>query len=862
MPGIFPMKLIKTGNSNQVRVAQACDRCRSKKIRCDGIRPSCSQCASVGFQCKTSDKLSRRAFPRGYTESLEERVRILENEATELKSLLDAKDEQLDVISRLHSYSPYSPKSLTSTSPKRPSKPVSEASDPPAVEESTSEDDLFSMPESSSLVRDGKSGEFYTGASSGRAFIDIFKSRMRETSPCDIEFSGNTFFTRKEKIVKIFPNRSAAHAVKPPPRMISDLLVTAFFQEYHPLFPILHRPKFLSIYENLISCEQDSPEYPREYHEIAQLFLVFSIASSQSETRNTAEHESFTRQWQYALEAIMLEPSLESLQCLVLAQLYCMSIGDDSRLNQYKSLAVGTALRLGLNQDQKQFGISALQLEMRKRAFWCVYLLDAFSAAMLGLPTLIKDEEVNVEYPADIDDEYVCESGFLPTMPGDHTKISSALALFRGSRILAKVLSKIYSAQPNKKQSYKELQRLEEELDAWKANLAPHLRLEFVNGMPGTNIVHSRSPLLVFAYYYIRILIHRSTVGSDANSSAGSIHAVVESSNRMFQIVKLLEERKLGFSFCLNKNQTLLLCTFAILHGATDYAHDGVLAKDTQKLIVEILNTLQKNRYPLAKALNVIAASLFKLDRKQSTVKTSPSPSLPSPIREDVQQLRRAYSMSATKIQDKSKPRLIQTDVVSIPGNMSPPPSSITYHSNWSRASLPPQGVSPKSLHTSSKSLSSPCPITPVTPSLDKGNSNNDFYSWSVGSNSATSETPTRQSAAGESEWEKMLAIMDQNQGVNIYGGGPTFESPVESTNPLESPTESADRRDSNSARSIYEVLHPTAASVSSFSNFSDEDLAIPIFDTDNTSGYYPDLMGGAIPIPGASLNLDSAWML
>lgn len=73
----------------------------------------------------------------------------------------------------------------------------------------------------------------------------------------------------------------------------------------------------------------------------------------------------------------MLEPSLESLQCLVLAQLYCMSIGDDSRLNQYKSLAVGTALRLGLNQDQKKFGLKALQSEMRKRALWCVYMLDA-----------------------------------------------------------------------------------------------------------------------------------------------------------------------------------------------------------------------------------------------------------------------------------------------------------------------------------------------------------------------------------------------------------------------------------------------------------------------------------------------------
>ncbi|KAK6530146.1 hypothetical protein TWF694_003514 [Orbilia ellipsospora] len=856
MPGIIPMKLIKTGSSNQVRVAQACDRCRSKKIRCDGTRPSCSQCASVGFQCKTSDKLSRRAFPRGYTESLEERVRSLESEVTELKSLLDAKEEQLDVMSRLHSFSPYSPTSLSSASPKRPapSKTVSESSGPSAAEDSCVEDDAFSMPESSTLVHDGKSGEFYTGASSGRAFIDIFKSRMKQTSPCDIEFSGNTFFTRKERIVKIFPNRSAAHAVKPPPRMISDLLVTAFFQEYHPLFPILHRPKFLSIYENLINCEQDSPEYPREYHEIAQLFLVFSIASSQSETRNTAEHESFTRQWQYALEAIMLEPSIESLQCLVLAQLYCMSIGDDSRLNQYKSLAVGTALRLGLNQDQKKFGISALQLEMRKRAFWCVYLLDSFSASMLGLPTLINDEETSIEYPADIDDEYVSESGILPTMPGDHTKISSALALFRGSRILSKVLSTIYSMKSSTKQSYKQLQQLEQELDTWKTNLPEHLRLEFVNGMPATNIVSSRSPLLVFAYYYIRILIHRSTIGSDSNNSGGSVHAVVESSNRMFQIVKLLEERKLGFSFCLNKNQTLLLCTFSILHGATDYAHDGVLAKDTQKLVSEILNTLQKNRYPLAKALNVIASSLFKLDRRSNNLRNAPSPSLPSSIRDDVQQLRRAYSMSS-KPQEKPKPRQIQTDMSTV-GSISPA-SAITYHPNWSRASLPPQAVSPKSLQNT-KVLNT-CTMTPITPTLDKS-SNSDIYNWNMDATTASTQNTNRHSAVSGSEWERMLALMDQNQGINIYGGGSTFESPVDMNGPLESPTDSADRRDS--AKSIYEVLHPTAASVSSFSNFSDEDLGLPIFDSDNTSGYYPDLMGGAIPIPGAPLNLDSTWAL
>lgn len=123
------MKVIKVGNTAQSRVAQACDRCRSKKIRCDGVRPCCSQCANVGFECKTSDKLSRRAFPRGYTESLEERVRSLESEVRDLKSLLDEKDEKIDVLSRIHSFSPPS-QHKTNASLRHP--PSSEPAKPPA----------------------------------------------------------------------------------------------------------------------------------------------------------------------------------------------------------------------------------------------------------------------------------------------------------------------------------------------------------------------------------------------------------------------------------------------------------------------------------------------------------------------------------------------------------------------------------------------------------------------------------------------------------------------------------------------------------------------------------------------------------
>ncbi|CCK72108.1 DNA-binding transcription factor CAT8 KNAG_0J00250 [Huiozyma naganishii CBS 8797] len=77
------------------RASQACDRCRLKKIKCDLKRPQCSSCASVGFECKLSDKLTRNSFPRGYTESLEERIRELESENRRLLAMNDLKEQQL-----------------------------------------------------------------------------------------------------------------------------------------------------------------------------------------------------------------------------------------------------------------------------------------------------------------------------------------------------------------------------------------------------------------------------------------------------------------------------------------------------------------------------------------------------------------------------------------------------------------------------------------------------------------------------------------------------------------------------------------------------------------------------------------------
>jgi hypothetical protein len=116
---------------------------------------------------------------------------------------------------------------------------------------------------------------------------------------------------------------------------------------------------------------------------------------------------------------------------------------------------------------------------------------------LLGLPKLLKEDDIHAEYPSDTDDEYVTEKGFQPTLPGEYTKISSALALFRAARILSKVLEQNYPSAATHDLSLQSFETLETELNEWSDKLPQHLKLTFVQDKPSTDITGSRSALLV-----------------------------------------------------------------------------------------------------------------------------------------------------------------------------------------------------------------------------------------------------------------------------------------------------------------------------------------------------------------------------
>lgn len=199
---------------------------------------------------------------------------------------------------------------------------------------------------------------------------EVFKRKIQENGkPCS-DFSPEAFL----HIQGCYPLAANApcQAMRIPARMFSDRCVNVYFQEWAPLFPVIHKPTFLRTYEEFVA----DPDKIRNNHKLAQLHLVFCIAALSSEHPDLDQIAACEVQWQSSLDAIIMDNTMLTLQCLVLALMYCTVRADYKRLQHYKGVAVGLSHRLGLHQSQKRFSFGALTTETRKKVFWTLYTLD------------------------------------------------------------------------------------------------------------------------------------------------------------------------------------------------------------------------------------------------------------------------------------------------------------------------------------------------------------------------------------------------------------------------------------------------------------------------------------------------------
>ena len=156
-----------------------------------------------------------------------------------------------------------------------------------------------------------------------------------------------------------------------PPCLTSDYYVNVFFRDWAPLFRVLDRSKFFTIYADFVA---DFERISSKHH-IAQIYLVYSIAGLSSGCASLEQICSYERQWTDALNALVTGDNVTLLCSLVLAVLFYSIKGDKNELCRYRVMAVQLSGRLGLLQNRNQH-LDFLSMDLSKEAFRSLYTLD------------------------------------------------------------------------------------------------------------------------------------------------------------------------------------------------------------------------------------------------------------------------------------------------------------------------------------------------------------------------------------------------------------------------------------------------------------------------------------------------------
>ena len=167
---------------------------------------------------------------------------------------------------------------------------------------------------------------------------------------------------------------------------------------------------------------------------------------------------------------------LMSLQILLFLIMFLQSSARLSVCYSYIGIALRSAIRLGLHRSVSNT-FNPIERELRKRIFWIVRKLDIYVGALLGLPQMLNNDDIDQEMPIEIDDEYITVEKMSPMPAGKISIFVSFNAHTRLVEILAKTVKYIYPIKGPTKfgggntQSYvvshAKIREIEQDLQNW-----------------------------------------------------------------------------------------------------------------------------------------------------------------------------------------------------------------------------------------------------------------------------------------------------------------------------------------------------------------------------------------------------------
>ncbi|RDW58435.1 hypothetical protein BP5796_12365 [Coleophoma crateriformis] len=440
------------------RVQAACQRCQTRKQKCDGHQPQCSTCATHGLECRyISPAYHKPQEAKKYIKALENRVAELETALTNGGGLGDA------ALDHWHQMGPQGKEKDDGPEADSPLAAVRDVSlnTSGSFIGGTSTLTLARMLESI-LVCNGK--EQVTFQQTG---VNLITS-PDPTSP-NMTTPGEASLDARENYGRSYP-----YSIYNMQAETADKLLLAYFKHVAVNFPVVHSAQIKDYHHRRTVLEDP--------YEESILNLVYALGGQFLETTGDLGNYQWRHHHEAALEKrekiLRLRDTRELSYLLLLIQL-CVRVPRDVGGWTFVGIAMRLCVELGLHRKQRSHADRNLQSELEKRLFWACYYFDRDFAIALGRPPSISDHDIDVELPLDVDEECQDPQVFRQTEPSDapafpSTTLTCFLHSVRLKRIESRIQHKIYRVDVLSNNLALKTEKFLDILAAWKSAIPPH----------------------------------------------------------------------------------------------------------------------------------------------------------------------------------------------------------------------------------------------------------------------------------------------------------------------------------------------------------------------------------------------------
>ncbi|CEJ57830.1 hypothetical protein PMG11_06509 [Penicillium brasilianum] len=457
--------------------SRACEECRRRRAKCDGVRPTCTRCLDRGVRCQYSTaEDGRQPAPKSYVVMLRNRIQLLERVLQAHGIDADASIAQLSATG----HSPGQPPDSTETAAAN------------VDDVCLTFDGALTLDESLNFDQDGEVR--YFGPSSGRLLFRSLENDSPSEEAHNIDVHCTSYYTADLKSPAIPVQEHDPRLLEQDTlddNLVSEELqahlIDLYFEWEQPWFQVVNEKLFR---ESLIcGGRYSSPLLLTCILALGSRYCDRVEVRSDPSDSNTAG-KRFIERAEKLVQNDLRWPNITTIQSLAVMGSVYIAMGSDAAGWLHQGMANRLALDMGFNMDPAVLAgavaLPAIEIELRRQIYWALYCHDKLSASYTGRVCTLLESQGAVKKPF-----LQCVSDVhLPSADGNLRSASqkSVVQLHRAMidlcRILEKILLSLWSPKPlihaHHRSAFFESCALE--LKTWYYDLPSELKIERPSG--------------------------------------------------------------------------------------------------------------------------------------------------------------------------------------------------------------------------------------------------------------------------------------------------------------------------------------------------------------------------------------------